>query len=332
MLLASAFVFAVGILGVIAGIDAAWARILPYLMWDHLAVIIVCGAAGYKLKRMVVTGVPKVGALFPVWLIAAGIIAVGAIVPDWAQMVRPSTVIAQGGPLMGNSGFSVSSRSGKYYARIKGEPEREITETQYDELQQRVFSVFARFWVGFGLVALFLWNLVIQRLRTSEIAVASIPTSPGAASTHGVTQVSTPLVTAIWCLVLLSTALQFVSPAYPMMCLAPFPPLLVIFMPFVVFGVGALFAKRSPFFSPWLAQMVDAKYGPRMFETFLQRLKPLLLFGVATLVTAAIAFVRCSAMGAATTRPTTVDMFFFSGGLAFCMMHFIMRYRKVPGV
>ena len=330
MLAASALVFLVGLIGVVAGTDEVWGHILPYLMWNHLAVIVVCAAAGYRLKRMPAAGLPKMAAVLPRWLIAAGIVGAVAIVPNWAQSLRPSTLTALGVAAIGDTGFSTSSREGKYYARVSGGTEREISETQYEELQQKVFAVFARFWVGFGLAGLFLWNLVLQRQRATVGATAPLA-SLAAAMPHGPARISTTLIVAIWCTVLLSSLSQLASPAYPRLCEAKSPPLVVALLPFVVFGIAALLAKRSPFYSLWVAQMVDARYGPKVFETFLQKLKPILLFGIATLVMAAVSFIYCSGMVVATARPGTFDTFLFAAGAAFCMMHFILRYRKVPG-
>ncbi|OGA51707.1 MAG: hypothetical protein A3F74_06670 [Betaproteobacteria bacterium RIFCSPLOWO2_12_FULL_62_58] len=66
---------------------------------------------------------------------------------------------------------------------------------------------------------------------------------------------------------------------------APFsgdmPPLTIatiILLPVLVFGVASFWMRHSPFYHPKLAQAINARLGSNAFESFLVRLRPMLIF------------------------------------------------------
>lgn len=117
-------------------------------------------------------------------------------------------------------------------------------------------------------------------------------------------------------------------------CLTQFPrdfALASIALPFAIFGVAALRAPHSPFFAPRLAAFIDARAGHGSLESFLVRLKPMLLFGTGGLIDGWHQLWWCDQAGLPVTLQSK-GWFYISGGAAFILMHVILRLRKVPAV
>jgi hypothetical protein len=70
----------------------------------------------------------------------------------------------------------------------------------------------------------------------------------------------------------------------------------------VFFGFAALFMKRSPFISPWIASLIDEKLGAGSSEAFMVRLQPLLMFSVAGLIGSAAMAKGCWQSGRGANR------------------------------
>ena len=106
-------------------------------------------------------------------------------------------------------------------------------------------------------------------------------------------------------------------------------PLWLFLLPIFFFSACACVFPRSPFSSPLLSRLVDNRFGPNTYESFLTRLKPALMFGVSALIGAGAYAFRCTQ-----SELTGLGMFWFasSAGLAFLALHFIMRLRRIPGV
>jgi hypothetical protein len=106
-------------------------------------------------------------------------------------------------------------------------------------------------------------------------------------------------------------------------------PLLLQLAPIPFFAVVGWRAPHSPFFNPAVAEVVDAHAGAAAFETFISRLRPLLMFGVtailSTTVEAYISVMRGVPLEAG------VNVFFLAGGIGFVLAHWILRARKVRG-
>jgi hypothetical protein len=109
----------------------------------------------------------------------------------------------------------------------------------------------------------------------------------------------------------------------------PIPPIFYL-APIVLFGLASFFVRRSPFYNPSLARFVDAKYGPATLETFLVRLKPLLLFGLVSLLGGVVQTWVCYDSG--NTLSQGMGSLSISAGFALLLAHAILRYRGVKGV
>jgi hypothetical protein len=103
-------------------------------------------------------------------------------------------------------------------------------------------------------------------------------------------------------------------------------------MPIVFFGLGSLWMRHSPFYHPLLAKVIDGRFGADALASFLVRLKPLLLFAVPAAIQGAIGLLKVHSSGIATSGAYAIHGFFLSGGVAFALAHFILYFRKVPGV
>lgn len=124
----------------------------------------------------------------------------------------------------------------------------------------------------------------------------------------------------------------FKPPAYS--CLSPFSPevaLAAIAMPIAFFGTVAFFVPHSPFFTPGFAAFVDTRAGHGFLESFLVRLKPILFFGIGSLIRGFHQLWWCDQVGIQVTRQSE-GWFFISLGAAFIFMHTILRFRKVVAV
>jgi len=97
-----------------------------------------------------------------------------------------------------------------------------------------------------------------------------------------------------------------------------------VLMPIPFFGLFACFARHSPFYVPFLAKRINNKYGSNAFEGFLAELKPLLIFAVGSMFSAASICFTCGIEKTA--------LFFVSGGIGFALMHTILKARGIPGV
>ncbi len=100
----------------------------------------------------------------------------------------------------------------------------------------------------------------------------------------------------------------------------------MLIMPIVFFSaVTYLGPARSPFYHPRLASLLDSRYGALAYESFLVRLKPILLFGVMSFLQGLTTFWQADA-------PYIFAGFFISAGIAFIAAHVILRYRRATGV
>jgi hypothetical protein len=65
------------------------------------------------------------------------------------------------------------------------------------------------------------------------------------------------------------------------------PPLTIatiILLPVLVFGAGAVWMRNAPFYHPKLAQAINARLGANAFESFLVRLRPMLVLALAAIL------------------------------------------------
>lgn len=105
----------------------------------------------------------------------------------------------------------------------------------------------------------------------------------------------------------------------------------LVLMPILFFGAMSFWAPHSPFYHPTLARFVDGRFGEGTLASFLARLRPLLLFAVASTLQGVIYLVHAIH----TDSPAgvyVVSGFFLSGGTGFALAHGILYSRKVVGV
>ena len=105
----------------------------------------------------------------------------------------------------------------------------------------------------------------------------------------------------------------------------------VLALPVLVFGASAFWMRHSPFYHPKLARMIDARMGENAFESFLVRLRPMLVFAFAAALQALAGLWRGYTAGAPSFALLT-DAFFLSAGLAFAAAHVVLYLRKAVGV
>src|SRR5262245_31124654 len=125
---------------------------------------------------------------------------------------------------------------------------------------------------------------------------------------------STLVIVAIWMWTVGATVFRIVHPPAQEV---PFPfasdPTSTVVLgglPLLSFGASALRARHSPFFVPSLARWVNDRYGAFACESFLVRLRPLLLFGIPAIMEAAVGLQRSVRAG----TPYGSQVFVLSAG------------------
>jgi len=106
----------------------------------------------------------------------------------------------------------------------------------------------------------------------------------------------------------------------------------ILLLPIVFFGTFSFFGPaQSPLYHPKLARFINTRYGEHACESFLVRLKPVLLFGVGGVLQGAVGLWQIYSSGGP-PGAYVFDWFFISGGLAFMLAHLILYKRKAVGV
>ena len=340
MWIAAALLF-VSLFAVIACTRLEWSGVVLYLMWNHVAIICV-GAYGTFAVRALSKGrsaaglvSPRPSELFAKPILVIALVAAIVAVPNWGPSPR-NTGIAADGSVATSHSWHESSDGSRYFESVNRGPDREITEVEYDKLNRTIYSVFARVWVIFSFISLMMWRFVALSRQgaapkpDNDPAVQSA-TLGGADSPRWK---STALIASIWTLAIGANLMSLAQNTPRQFCAFSVPPtmrLIVLAMPFAFFGVPALFMKRVPFISPWVASLIDEKLGAGSSEAFTARLKPLLLFSAVGLISSAAMAKNCW-QGGEVLADWTMPGFLFSGSIAFALVHLILRFRRVPGV
>lgn len=89
--------------------------------------------------------------------------------------------------------------------------------------------------------------------------------------------------------------------------------------------------RHSPFYHPKLAEFINARLGGNAFESFLVRLRPLLVFAFGATLQSFFGLWRSYKTGAP-SGDYVMSAFFLSGGLAFALTHAVLYFRKAVGV
>jgi hypothetical protein len=341
----SAFVLAVSLIAIVASAVPGWTPLVAFLMWNHIAVIAVFGMGGWTARRLPPAPAgrvsPRLGELFAPWVLIVALVTAVAAIPNWGPTPWWDLGLATDGTAVTRHQWQ--SDGGRFFERINHGPGREITEADFDRLNQRSFGLFARMWAFFSLGGLMTWRFVALRRRDllqgdPPPAAAQVPrrstTAPGAVT--GADWKSTALIIGLWIAFIGLNVLSLTSGPHRVFCALPLPippemRLFMLVMPMLVIGVGAFWTKRSPFMSPWLASVLDQRLGAGGTVAFIARLRPLLLFSVTALFGAGALLGAC-AQGDGATVDWTMPGFLASTGLALAISHVILRRRSIPGV
>jgi hypothetical protein len=335
----SAALLFVSLFAVIACTRLEWSRIFPYLMWNHVAVIAMVAYGTFAVRRSSrrssVRGSLRPGELFARPILVVALIAAIVAIPNWGA-ARWDMGQASDGSIATSHHWHASSDDSRYFESFNRGPDREITKARYEQLNRGLYSIFARMWVLFSFIALMIWRFAALSSR-DEIPKpdnrATIPTVFVGAT--GLPQwKSTALIAIIWTLVIGANLVNFAQGRHQVVCSMSIPPemqMIVWVMPIAFFCVAALFMKRSPFVSPWIASLIDDTWGSGCSTDFMARLKPLLLFSMAGLI-GSIAMVKGCWQDGQGPVDWTMPGFLLSGSVAFALVHLILRWRRVPGV
>jgi hypothetical protein len=335
----SAFLLFVSLFAVIACTRLEWSRVVPYLLWNHVAIMAVAIYGTFSVrslsKRPPGRASPRPGDLFARPILLLAVVAAMVAIPNWGP--SPWNMgQAPDGSVATHHSWHESPDGSRYFESFNRGPDLEITEAQYDELNRGLYSMFARMWVLFSFIALMMWRFVALSRQDAaaepdSLAKTPVATVSGAESPRWK---STAVIATIWTLAIGANLIDFAQGSRQQLCSTPMPPatrLFVLVMPLVFFGVAALFMKRSPFISPWIASLIDEKLGAGSSAAFMTRLKPLLLFSAAGLIGSAAMAKDCW-QGGEGQVDLTMPGFLLSGSLAFALVHLILRLRRVPGV
>jgi len=147
--------------------------------------------------------------------------------------------------------------------------------------------------------------------------------------------VSSLIIASIWAVVIIVVFRGAANPPLPEPLFFGKIPLLtiatVLSLPVLVFGLSSLWMRHSPFYHPKLAELVNARLGPNTLESFLVRLRPMLLFAVAAMLHSLVGFWR-SYKSDAPPGVYLTNAFFMSAGVAFTLAHAVLYFRKAIGV
>lgn len=344
----SALLLVTSVIAVVLCTRVEWSRSIPYLMWVHVAILLVFGTGVLAARRLHSDSsarvTPRPRELFAPWIVVVALASVAAAAPNWA-----GTPVGMGkspdGTKVTSRHWHTSADGTRFYESINRRASTQISRAEYEELERGNFAAFARAWVLFSFISLVMWHFIALRRRDELLPVprASEPDTPvpedrttrESSSTNGEPRwQSTAAIASIWCLTIVSNMLGFVAPPSDTICSMPMSSemaILVVAMPLVLFVGMALFTRRSPFLSPWIASLADEKFGIGSYERFMVRLRPLLLFAAAGLLGAAATAVSCWRSGAGNMN-WTAPLFLASGSIAFAIAHFVMRFRRVPGI
>jgi hypothetical protein len=335
----SAFLLFVSLFAVIACTRLEWSRVVPYLMWNHVAIIAVAIFGTFSVrglsKRPPGRASPRPGDLFARPILLLAIVAAMVAIPNWGPSPWDMGQ-APDGSVATHHSWHESPDGSRYFESFNRGLDREITEAQYDELNRGLYSMFARMWVLFSFIALMMWRFVALSRQDAVAEPDSLASTP-VARVRGADSPrwkSTAAIATIWTLAIGANLIGFAQGSSQQLCSTPMPPtmrLIVLVMPLVFFSVAALFMKRSPFISPWIASLIDEKLGAGSSAAFMTRLKPMLLFSAAGLIGSAAMAKDCW-QGGEGQADLTMPGFLLSGSLAFALVHLILRLRRVPGV
>lgn len=159
----SAFLLFVSLVAVIACTRLEWSRVVPYLMWNHVAIIAVVMYGSFSVrslrKRPPGHASPRPGELFARPILILAVVAAIVAIPNWSP--SPWNMgQAPDGSVATHHCWHESPDGTRYFESFNHGPDREITAARYGELDRDLYSMFARMWVLFSFIALMTWRFV----------------------------------------------------------------------------------------------------------------------------------------------------------------------------
>lgn len=302
-------VLGASVVGTILTTRADWAIYFPFLMWVHVAIVLLACGGFFALRSVPTFGparvTPILRELFAPWVLVAAFVAVVAAAPNWAGTV---------------SGL----------------------EAEYDEFQRANFAIFAKAWVVFSLLGLLLWRLIALRRRdalaaaSAPLASASATTSTAASAPGDPTWRSTAVIVGIWVFMIGFQLPMLTGAQMRPLCVFPTPDMggleaIILLWPGLFFVIGACRIKRSPLLTPWMEQLLDERLGSGGGAAFLTRLRPLLLLAWGSLLAGGVAWWSCS-RNVSPESGTNLGIYFASTGVLSAIAHVIVRWRRIPGL
>jgi hypothetical protein len=139
-------------------------------------------------------------------------------------------------------------------------------------------------------------------------------------------------ITIIWVFVVAISVLRShgLQPPVP----ASFSPAMTItllVMPILFFGAVPFWARHSPFYHPTLARYVDGRFGEGALASFLVRLRPLLLFAVASVIQGGLGLIQAGHANSP-SGAYAISGFITSTGIGFALAHQLFYLRRAVGV
>ena len=139
----------------------------------------------------------------------------------------------------------------------------------------------------------------------------------------------TAAVALIWIVILADAVRQgFMLPSLPHAELWRFNSfgVIAVLMPVVFFAAMAFWIKGYPFDVPRLRAWVNQRFGDRAYESFLAKLRLLLLFFIAGLLIGLVGLVRAYHLGAA-QGAFVIGAFFLSVAAGFLVLRLVLAKR-----
>ncbi len=136
----------------------------------------------------------------------------------------------------------------------------------------------------------------------------------------------------IWVFVVATSVLGSVGLQPPVPAsFSPAMTITLLVMPILFFGAMPFWARHSPFYHPTLARYVDRRFGEGALASFLVRLRPLLLFAVASVVQGGLGLIQATHANSP-SGAYVISGFLTSAGIGFALAHQLFYLRRAVGV
>ena len=142
----------------------------PFLMWIHVALIALLSYGSWrqrKLRKLSQGGVVVFFKGFPAWLALIAIPVAVLVAPIFSEQNFDLGHTTDGQPVTQKSW---NEEHGRYFLNLNHTAPIEISLQEYQNLQRKLFELFARAWVLGSYLCLVLWQYVYRRERAYQNA------------------------------------------------------------------------------------------------------------------------------------------------------------------